>query len=64
MHYRDLRLFNNAGMCYPACKVDDGPLDLDHGRLATSGWPRDVTCPDCLTLIKTVKEKLTCPLST
>jgi hypothetical protein len=63
MHYRDLRLFNNAGMCYPACKVDDGPLDLEHGRLETTGKKEDVTCPECLTLIfgenyQTLKEEL------
>jgi hypothetical protein len=51
MHYRDLRLFNNAGIAFPACRARDELLNMDCGSWPTSGIPRDVVCPECLILI-------------
>jgi len=51
MHYRDLRLFNNAGIAFPACRAGDELLDMDCGSWPTSGIKQNVTCPECLILI-------------
>jgi len=51
MHYRDLRLFNNAGIVFPRCKADDPSIDLTYAGWPTSGIPQDVTCPECVTMI-------------
>ena len=51
-HYRDIRLFCNAGMYFPACYSVNRPLDTDKGRLPTSGIPKLVTCKHCLAIMR------------
>jgi hypothetical protein len=50
IHFRDIRLFNNAGMSFPLCYADAELLDLDKARLPTSGREgiAEVTCKRCL----------------
>ncbi len=51
IHFRDIRLRNNAGMSMPLCYASmDMPLDCDKGRLPTSGKIIEVTCKHCLRL--------------
>jgi hypothetical protein len=50
MHYRDLRLRNNAGMDFPLCYSMTTPLDTDKGRLPTTGNLEEVTCKRCRAL--------------
>jgi len=47
VHFRDLRLFVNAGVRFPACKAHEGLLDMDATRLETSPNMSEVTCKAC-----------------
>ena len=47
-HFRDTRLFNNAGMPFPTCYAGARLLDLDKGRLPTTNNQTNVTCQHCL----------------
>lgn len=49
-HFRNLRLFVNAGMSFPQCKANAALLNLDAGRLSTTPDPMLVTCKKCLRL--------------
>ena len=51
-HFRDLRLFNNAGLEFPTCKANAKLLDLDARRLPTTGNIKEVDCPKCLNKIR------------
>ena len=46
-HLSDIRLSNNAGMRFPLCYINEGPLDLDKTRLPMTGHLKDVTCGNC-----------------
>lgn len=48
MHFRDLRLFANAGMAFPTCKANAAKLDLTRANLPTTNEREAVTCPECL----------------
>lgn len=52
IHLRDMRLFNNAGMDFPACYTGARFLDCDKGRLLTSPRFKEVTCKHCLNIIR------------
>ena len=47
IHYEDIRLSNNAGMEFPVCYAGAKLLDMDKGRLETSGDFKKVTCAHC-----------------
>jgi hypothetical protein len=49
IHFRDIRLRNNAGMDFPACYANprNGLLDTDKGRLLVSSLECFVTCKRC-----------------
>jgi hypothetical protein len=51
-HFRNIRLRNNAGMDFPECKAYQEYLDLDSGRWPTTGNQKDVTCKNCIKMIK------------
>jgi hypothetical protein len=51
IHKRDVRLYVNAGMAFPACKANAKLLDLDAARLRMAGAGETVTCKRCLRLI-------------
>lgn len=51
VHFRDTRLFVNAGLRYPLCRVSDR-LDTDAARLKTSGDRAEVTCLACRRLFE------------
>ena len=55
MHYRNLRLYCNAGMRFPECYAYAELLDVDKGRLPTTGKVSEVTCKHCLHQLKTKK---------
>lgn len=48
MHFRDIRLRNNAGMDFPLCYAGARLLDLDKSRLPTTGDFNAVECKHCL----------------
>ena len=48
IHYRSIRLKNNAGMDFPQCFASAKLLDTEKSKLATSGSPSEVTCGHCL----------------
>jgi len=48
IHYRDLRLYVNAGMQYPTCYNGQGLLDIEKGRLVSTGKEENVTCQKCI----------------
>jgi len=50
-HYRDVRLFVNAGLRFPLCKASAELLDLDATRLQTVGHSAEVTCKRCRKLL-------------
>lgn len=52
IHFRDIRLFNNAGMSFPHCKANARLLDTDKGRLPTTPSVLKVTCKACLKRLK------------
>lgn len=57
IHFRSLRLRNNAGMDFPACYANAPLLDVDKGRLQTTGDPALVTCKRCLRLPYVLQSK-------
>lgn len=52
IHLRHMRLFNNAGMDFPACYASAKLLDTEKGRLLTSPRFKEVTCKHCLNIIR------------
>lgn len=48
LHFRNVRLRNNAGLDVPECKASAELLDLDSSHLATTGDRNAVTCKRCL----------------
>ena len=50
VHWRDLRLFVNAGVAFPVCHISKKkqPLDMDKSALVTSPDKDKVTCQRCL----------------
>lgn len=52
IHWRSIRLFNNAGMDFPACYASTKLLDLDKSRLRTNPERHAVTCKRCLRLME------------
>jgi hypothetical protein len=51
-HIRDRRLFVNAGITFPKCYSNQEFLDLDKTNLYITGYPEDVTCKNCLKIMK------------
>lgn len=47
VHYRNIRLMNNAGMEFPECRAGAALLDLDAGRLKMTAIKAEVTCLRC-----------------
>lgn len=54
-HYRNIRLYVNAGMRFPECYASAELLDVEKGRLPTTADVKEVTCQHCLRLLE--KEK-------
>jgi hypothetical protein len=52
IHFRNIRLRNNAGMDFPECYARAKLLDTDKGRLPTTGDQSKVTCERCRKSIK------------
>lgn len=50
-HYTNDSLYTNAGMSFPECYAGAELLDLDKGRLPTSGYIDQVTCKNCLRIV-------------
>lgn len=48
MHFRDIRMSNNAGINFPNCCTNSELLDMDKARLPTTGNFKEVTCKRCL----------------
>jgi hypothetical protein len=46
VHIRDIRLYNNAGISFPACQAGAKLLDLDKSCWTTRG-AEDATCINC-----------------
>lgn len=47
-HYRNIRLYVNAGTPFPECQAYASLLDLDKSRLPVTGKKSEVTCKHCL----------------
>ena len=47
MHFRDIRLFSNAGMAFPVCKANAKLLDTET-RLTVTSDKTKVTCKNCV----------------
>lgn len=52
IHFRNLRLFVNAGMTIPECKAHAKLLDTKSGHWNISGNIKEVTCKNCLNRIQ------------
>ena len=48
LHWRDIRLFNNAGIAFPVCYAGAENLDTDKSGLPTTPDIDKVTCAHCL----------------
>ena len=48
VHFKNIRLFINAGMDIPECKAGAKLLDCDSGRWPMTGDKAQVTCKNCL----------------
>lgn len=46
-HFRNIRLYMNAGMVMPECKAHAKLLDTDAGNWHTTGNKELVTCKHC-----------------
>lgn len=51
VHYKNIRLFNNAGMDFPECYAYGELLDLGKARLPMTGDKKLVTCKRCLRIM-------------
>jgi hypothetical protein len=51
IHFRSIRMRNNAGMNFPECYTGAKLLDLDKSGLPTSGLSAEVTCVRCIRAI-------------
>jgi hypothetical protein len=52
VHYRNGRLFINAGMYFPECYSSQKMLDLDKGSLNMTSSITKVTCKRCLKILQ------------
>jgi hypothetical protein len=52
-HIRDIRLFNNAGISFPACQANAKLLDMDKGAWPTTS-AKDATCAHCKVAFKRI----------
>ncbi len=52
IHYGNLRLFVNAGMPFPECHSNTRLLDTDKSAWPTTGEKANVTCGNCLKILK------------
>ena len=52
VHYRDIRLFNNAGISFPRCYANQRLLDLTKTALPTTSDRKAVTCSNCRRSLK------------
>lgn len=52
VHFRDQRLFLNAGISLPTCAADEALLDLDKGRWPMTSVRANVTCARCAQIAK------------
>lgn len=57
IHFRSIRLRNNAGIDFPACYASAELLDLDKTRLPTTGEQDKVTCKRCQRIASNVNRK-------
>jgi hypothetical protein len=57
LHFRSIRLFNNAGIDFPVCYAGARLLDLDKSRLPTTGDANKVTCKRCQRRIVAITRK-------
>ena len=48
VHFRNLRLYINAGMQFPECYAYQSLLDIDKGALETTSDKSEITCKHCL----------------
>lgn len=48
LHYKDVRLANNAGMDFPTCYANARLLDCDKSRLPMTSNAKLVTCKRCI----------------
>lgn len=55
MHLRDLRLYTNAGLRFPACYAAAKILDTLKSALPTTAMAAEVTCGHCCKLLKIPK---------
>lgn len=55
IHYRNLRLFINAGIEIPECKAYAKLLDLDSGLWKITPNKYEVTCKNCIQSINKKK---------
>lgn len=51
-HFRNARLYVNAGMPFPLCYSGAELLDTDKARLPTTGVVADVDCGRCLKILE------------
>ena len=51
IHFRNIRLFNNAGIVMPECKSNDKLLNCNINWTITSN-KKEVTCKNCLKRMK------------
>lgn len=51
-HYRNTRLYVNAGMRFPECYAYAELLDVEKSALPTTGEVNEVTCKHCLRLME------------
>ena len=47
LHFRNTRLFVNAGIRFPECYAYAELLDMDKTALPTTGVKKEVTCKNC-----------------
>jgi hypothetical protein len=53
MHFRDIRLLNNAGMEFPACYANTKLLDMNKSYLQSTSDYNKVDCKKCLKIMST-----------
>lgn len=51
VHFRNIRLFVNAGMDFPECYSYAPMLDTEKSSLPTSPRRKEVTCARCLKML-------------
>ena len=51
IHWRALRLFNNAGIDFPVCYSQAALLDMDKAHLSTTRDRERITCRHCKRIV-------------